>query len=293
MPVNPGIQYQLAEKEFQEAEGISAKLKALHNMLAKCPKHKSSEHLQKEIKERIAKYKKILDKEKKSKKGGSYLSLKKEGDASVVILGIPNSGKSTLLSQLTNAKPLISEHEFTTKKPEVGILDYKGVKIQLVELPALVENYLGLGRGAFYLSIVRNFDLIVYLLDQTRDIKYQLDILKEELKKNDIEKKIVLYGTKGNSRFGLTLNELKEEIWNNLDLIKVYTKSVDKKKHDYPPVALKKGKTVRDLALVVHKDFVKRFKFARIWGVSVKHAGARVGLDHVLKDEDIVELHVN
>ena len=76
-------------------------------------------------------------------------------------------------------------------------------------------------------------------------------------------------------------------------MIKVYTKSVDKKKPDYPPVALKKGKTVRDLALVVHKDFVKRFKFARIWGESVKHKGTKVGLDHELKDEDIVELHVN
>jgi len=287
MPVNPGIQYQLAEREYQEANTITEKLKALHNMMAKVPRHKSSEGLQKEIKEKIAKYKKIAEKEKKSKKRSSYLSLKKEGDASVVILGIPNSGKSTLLSQLTNAKPLISEHEFSTKKPEVGILDYKGVKIQLVELPALVENYLGLGKGAFYLSIVRNFDLIVYLL-KDGDTKKQLDLIYSELDKNDIHKKIIFYG----GDFKLSLDELKEKIWNSLGLIKVYTKNVDKKKPDYPPVALEKGKNVRDLALVVHKDFVKRFKFARIWGVGVKHPGARVGLDHRLKDEDIVELHV-
>ena len=67
MPVNPGIQYQLAEKEYQEANTVTEKLKALHNMMAKCPKHKSSEGLQKEIKEKIAKYKKIAEKEKKSK----------------------------------------------------------------------------------------------------------------------------------------------------------------------------------------------------------------------------------
>lgn len=289
MPVNPGIQYQLAEKGFQEANTVSEKLKALHNMLSKCPKHKSSEHLQKEIKERIAKYKKILEKEKQSKKRSSYLSLKKEGDASVVLIGIPNSGKSYLLSKLTNAKPLISEHEFSTKKPEVGILDYKGVKIQLVELPALVENYVNTDKGPFYLSIIRNFDLIVYVLNAGKDFNKQLDLLYSELEKNDIKKKIIFYGGK----FKLSLDELKDKIWKSLGLIKVYTKSVDKKKPDYPPVALKKGKTVRNLALVVHKDFVKRFKFARVWGGSVKHGGSRVGLDHELKDEDVVELHIN
>jgi len=293
MPVNPGIKYQLAEREFQESDTTVTKLKALRNMMATVPRHKSSEGLQKEIKEKIAKYKRLLEKEKKSKKRGSYLSLKKEGVASVIIWGITNSGKSTLLSQLTNAKPEISEYEFTTNKPEVGVLDYKGVKIQLVELPALVQNYFNIERGAFYLSIVRNFDLIIYILDQTRDIKYQLDLLNEELKKNDIEKKVVLYGTKGEARFSLSLDELKEEIWNNLGLIKVYTKSVEKKNPDYPPVALNKGSTVRDLALVIHKDFVKKFKFARVWGKSVKFDGAQVGLDHVLEDEDVVELHIN
>ena len=293
MPVNPGIQYQLAEREFQEADTTAAKLKALHRMMATVPRHKGSESLQKEIKEKIAKYKKLSEKEKKAKKGSSYLSLKREGDASVILWGITNSGKSTLLTQLTNAKPEISEYEFTTKKPEVGVLDYKGVKIQLVELPAIVGDYVKINRGAFYMSIIRNFDLIIYILDQTRDIKYQLDLLSEELKKNDIEKKVILYGTKGEARFSMNLDELKDEIWNNLDLIKVYTKSVDKKKPDYPPIALKRSSTVKDLAFNVHKDFVKKFKFARIWGKSVKFDGSRVGLDHVLDDEDIVELHIN
>jgi len=288
MPVNPGIQYQLAEKEFQEADTVPAKLKALHNMMAKVPRHKGSEGLQKEIKEKISKYKKIAEKEKKSKKGSSYLSVKKEGDASVVILGVPNSGKSTLLSQLTNAKPLISPYEFSTKKPEVGILDYKGVKIQMVELPALVKDYVSLGKGPFYLSVVRNFDLIVYLL-KDEDTKKQLDLLYSELDKNDLKKKIIFYGGK----FKLSLDELRNKIWNSLGLIKVYTKNLEKKKPDYPPVALKKGSNVRDLALVVHKDFVKRFKFARVWGKSVKHVGTMVGLDHVLKDEDIIELHIS
>ena len=87
-----------------------------------------------------------------------------------------------------------------------------------------------------------------------------------------------------------TPQEFEEKIWNSLDIIKVYTKQPGKEK-DYPPVALKKGSTIQDLAEIVHKDFVKNFKYARVTGKSVKFENMRCGLDHVLFDEDIVEFH--
>jgi ribosome-interacting GTPase 1 len=278
MPVNPGIQYQLAEGEFNRADNAVEKLKALQKMFATVPRHKSSEGLQKEIKTKIAKYKQIIEKEKQSKKGKSHLSIKKEGAAFVCILGKTNTGKSTLLSKLTNARPLISEFEFTTKMPEVGVLDYKGVKIQIVEMPAIIENYINMENGGFFLGVIRNADLLVFTFKNEKEI----DFIKNELEKNDIKKKYVL--------FYRDIEKLKRDIWNNIDLIKVYTRGKDKKT-DNKPVALKKGSKIKDLAITIHKDFLKRFNFARVWGKSVKYDGVMVGLDHMLEDDDIVELH--
>ena len=80
-------------------------------------------------------------------------------------------------------------------------------------------------------------------------------------------------------------------MWRRLNLIKVSTKQPGKKP-DYPPVALEKGSQIKNLAEHVHKDFLKNFKFARVWGKSVKYQGQRCGLTHILKDDDIVELHL-
>ncbi|MBU2634547.1 MAG: TGS domain-containing protein [Nanoarchaeota archaeon] len=276
MPVNPGIQYQLAEEEFNKADNIIDKLKALQRMYATVPKHKGSEGLQKEIKAKIAKYKKLLAKEKQTKKGSSHLSVKKDGDACICILGKTNVGKSTLLSKLTNAKPLINEYEFTTKMPEIGILDYKGVKLQIIEMPAIVEDYISIERGGFFLGVIRNADLLIFI--EGDDYK----LIKNELEKSDIKKKFVVYKN--------DIGKLKENIWKNLSLIKVYTKSKGNK-IDNRALALKKGSKVRELTKEIHKDFFKKFKFARVWGKSVKHDGSRVGLDHKLEDDDVVELH--
>ena len=65
------------------------------------------------------------------------------------------------------------------------------------------------------------------------------------------------------------------------------------KKRDYPPVAMKKGSTIKHLAENVHKDFVRKFKFARVWGRSAKfESGQVVGMSHILLEEDVVELHI-
>ena len=64
------------------------------------------------------------------------------------------------------------------------------------------------------------------------------------------------------------------------------------KPKDFPPVALKNNASIHNLAEYVHKDFIKRFRFARIWGKSVKYDGATVGLDHKLKEGDVIEFHL-
>jgi hypothetical protein len=82
---------------------------------------------------------------------------------------------------------------------------------------------------------------------------------------------------------------LKKSIYENLDLIRVYTKRPDEEPAKRPLV-LMKDSTVFQVARAVHKDFEKGLKFARVWG-STRFLGQQVSRDYVLKDKDVVELH--
>ena len=274
MPVNPTIHYQKAEEEYLQADTPEDQLIALQKMLSLCPKHKGTEKLQKQIKTKIAK---LRDSIKKSAKKGSYqkISFKREGAALICIIGTTNSGKSTILNKLTNANTKVADYQFTTKMPVQGILDYKGIKLQIVEIPAIVNNFNQTDLGPSLLSIIKQADLIIL----TFNIPQEKKVLDKELV--NINARRIIYNDEKN---------FEERIWSSLNIIKVYTKQPGKQK-DYPPVALKKGSKIQDLAEIVHKDFIKNFKYARVTGKSVKFENMRCGLDHVLFDEDIVEFH--
>ncbi len=278
MATNAGLQYQLAEQAYFKAVTNEEKLTALQKMLQMCPKHKASENMQKNLKERISKLKTDIQKEKRAKKsaGGYSLSVKKEGAAQIVLVGTTNSGKSTLLKQLTKAQVEIAPYPFTTTKPEVGILDYHGVKLQIVEIPAIVNRYAATDHGKTYLSIIRQADLIILMFHTSAE----KTLLDKELYGITVDKMIYNHQT-----------NLADEIWKRLHLIKVYTKQPGKKK-DHPPIALPKGATVATLASHIHKDFVKKFRFARIWGSS-KFPGQTVGLNYRVADDDVVEFHTS
>lgn len=282
MPVNPGFAYQKAEIEYTLANTIEEKLAALKKMLQLVPKHKSSENLVADIKKRNAKWLKLKEKQKaQAKKVGRTTSIRKEGAARVCIIGSPNSGKSTLLASITNARPEISDYPFTTKKPEIGTLDFKGIKIQLIEIPSIVKDYLQTEKGPFYISIIKEATLLMITYTNLEEKKLVLD----ELKKANIKIPFIEYN------FSDKKHEMKEEIWKNLNLIKVYTKQPHKGK-DFPPIALKKDSTVLDLAKKVHKDFVENFKYAKIFGSSARFKGQQVGSNHILADDDVIELHM-
>lgn len=274
MPVNPTIHYQKAEEEYLQANTPEEQLAALQKMLSLCPKHKGTEKLQKQIKTKIAKLK---DSIKKSAKKGAYqkVSIKKEGAALICIVGTTNSGKSTFLNKLTNANTKVADYPFTTKKPVQGILDYKGIKLQIVEIPAIIEDFHETDLGPSLLAIIKQSDLIILTFNNPEEKK----LLDRELANINVRR--IIYNEE---------NNFEERIWNSLDIIKVYTKQPGKPK-DYPPVALRKGATIQNLAEIVHKDFVKNFKYARVTGKSVKFENMRCGLDHILFDEDVVEFH--
>ena len=89
---------------------------------------------------------------------------------------------------------------------------------------------------------------------------------------------------------GIMMNELKERIFVDSDLIRLYLKPQGKKADMDEPLIIRKGSTIEDVARKLHRDFVKNFKYAKVWGESVKFPGQKVGLDHVLSDHDIVRI---
>lgn len=306
MPVNAGPEYAAAEVEYQKAKTPQEKIKALERMYTLAPKHKSSEGLLMEIKTKISKLRQKIEKERAKKASGFSLSIKKEGAAQITLVGLPNSGKSTILNKLTGAKVEIASYQFTTKNPEIGVMDYNGIKIQLIEIPAIFKNFSESEKGPAYLAIARSSDLIIIVIDGTASCEQDLKLVEQEfnncniklkkIKDKDPEaKKCLVVVNKVMNNFKCNypvcwVDDLKQAAWNMLDLIYVQTK-MPGKKPDFPPVSLKKNSTIQDLAEIVHKDFIKNFKYARIWGKSVKHPGSTVGSDHQLEEGDIIEIH--
>jgi len=301
MPINADVFYQKAEQEFLAAQTTQEKIEKLEKMISLMPKHKSAENLRANLRARLAKFKKELKKESQKKKGRST-GIKKEGHAQVILLGYANSGKSTLLSALTNAKPKIAEYPFTTSKPEIGTLDLEGLKIQLIELPPIIE-------GVEYkemLSIAKTADLLILLVTSLDELAKITSFLKKEnvfgkkifvlnktdsLSKEEQKRFDHLKLLKISGKNQINLGTLKQAIFNNLSLIRVYTKEPGKKPTK-DPMILKKNSSIKQMAEKIHRDFPNRIQFSKIWGLSAKFPGQVFGLEHILQDKDIVELHL-
>lgn len=269
MPTNVTVEYAKAQKKYLEARTREEKIAALEEMISAAPGHKGAEVLRAQLKQRLAK----LKQKGESKAARKIITIPKEGDAQACILGLTQSGKSTLLSKLTNAKPQISNHPYTTTRPEIGTFDFKGVKIQLIEIPSSFNS--------IFMSIAQNADSLILVYRDENDLRE----LKEALARFRLKKPIV------EIRRGEDFEEIENKIWDSLSLIRIYCKEPGKKPESKPMV-MEKGSNVKDAAKRLHKDFVKYFRFARIWGKSAKYAGEKVGFDHRLEDKDVMEIHM-
>ena len=385
MPTNVTAEYLAAEEEYRQARTIPEKIRALEKMYATVPKHKGTEKLRLQIKRKISELRKELEKQQSQRKGGGYsFSVKKEGASQVVLAGLPNVGKSSLLKVLAGVDINVADYPFTTVEPIPGMMNHKDVQIQLVEVPGLIEGAaLGKGMGTQLLSVIRNADAIAIVVDLSQDPIKQMKIILKEFERAGIKinkrkskveikrmpmggiiingqhliqgdigevmkmlreegihsaeitvkepvtledfsdaldeslvwRKAIIIANKGdvlgskenyerlietyNDRFKIipvsakkkaNIEVLKEELYQLVDIIRVFTKSPGEDPA-YPPIALKKGSKVLDVAERIHKDFAKNFKYARVWGKSAKFPGQRVGPDHMLEDGDIVEIH--
>ena len=298
MPVNAHPDYIVAEQVYLNAETKEQKIRALKKMISHAPSHKGAENLRAQLKRRLAKLKYSKEKEIKQKKSGKA-GIKKE-DMQAIIIGKTNSGKSSLLKILTNAKSEISSKQFATKKPIIGMMNYNSVQIQLIENPAIESEFYDKG-------IVYTADIVLILISSLEELKEIEKEIKTSGAKIIVFNKIDLLSKEEKRKISATLQskkynfqlisiktkkgieELKEKIFNSFNKIRIYTKEPGKEPDKNKPMILNPNSTVKNVAEKILKGFSNKIKQIKIWGPSSKFPGQIVGLKHKLKDLDIIE----
>jgi ribosome-interacting GTPase 1 len=331
MPANLTPQYKKAEEEYRRAQSPEDELRCLELMLREMPKHKGTDKLQAELKAKISKAKHEVEHAKKAGKKGLYgPHIQRQGAGRAIILGGPNAGKSQLLARLTRATPEVAPYPFTTREPQPGMMPWEDVQVQLIDTPPIAAdffdaNLLGLIRGSdlalllFDAGADDGIDALQAILDRLNATKTRLakeSYLDEEdvglsftqtflvYNKIDLpgaEERIALLKEfcpldfrefRISAEHGTGLEELRNAIYEALDVVRVYTKLPTKKEADFErPFTLKRGGTLLEVAELVHRDMASNFKYARVWGSAVLAPGTQMKGDYVVHDKDVVEIH--
>ena len=328
MPANLTPQYKEAEQRYRQAKNLPARIAALQEMMAVIPKHKGTDHLRADLRARMSRHLEELEKPRATSGGGPQLfSIRKEGAGQVLIIGLPNPGKSELLNALTGAPTKVGDYPFTTQVPSVGMLPFENILIQLIDTPAL--NHRDVQTQLF--GLLRNADLLLVVLDLSTDPRQDMEEISETLdewgysllekdqardeKGARIQKSAILVANKidmdeAGRRFaqlqahygqrfpvvkiscldGAGLDFLAKETFKALGKVRVYTKSPNGQADFNMPIVMAQGSTVADAAERLHKDWRDKLKYALLWG-SAKFDSQRVGRDYSLADGDVVELH--
>ncbi|MBN1385916.1 GTP-binding protein [Candidatus Woesearchaeota archaeon] len=363
--------------------GREQKIKDLEDELSKMKYNKRTQHHYGLVRAKIAKLKEEQDTKKRGKGKTFGYDVKRTGDGTVVLVGFPSVGKSTLLNALTNQESKIGAYEFTTLDVVPGLLEYRGAKIQILDLPGIIRGAAaGKGRGKEILAVVRASNLIIFLLDvhQTNHYRVLYDeifnfgirvnqkppqvkitktsrgglrigstvkltkitneniqgILKEfkimnadVLIREDVDIDRFIDAVEANKAYiyslivvnkideatrqqvdglrrsypdavfvsgkeKINIDELKDRIFERMELIRVYMKEPGKEADTKVPLIMWRGCTIEDVCNKLHREFVSKFKFARVWGRSVKFDAQKImKKSHQLEDEDILELHLN
>jgi ribosome-interacting GTPase 1 len=329
MPTNLPADYYNAEERFRSATSQEDKVKYLEEMLSTIPKHKGTDHLRADLRKKLSKLRTATTSKKTTKKQVSPYHINKEGAGQIVIIGTTNAGKSTLVAAQTNANPEVSEVPFTTWNPMPGMMAIDNIQVQLIDTPPFSEDYidpefLNLIRRVDLVLImidllenpVQQLEFIhqkllenriapAYLKDQVESEGFLLSvpglILVNKYDSSEYEEYFQIFQElldedypmiPASAKTGHNLEALKKEIFEELGIIRVYSKAPGKEADLSAPFVAEKGILLSDFAGKVHKDFQENLKSAKIWGTSADFPGQMVSRDHVLEDEDVVELQI-
>jgi len=313
MPANLTPEYLDAEQEYKAARTHQERIAALERMLATVPKHKGTEKLQADIKRRLSQERKEAHKKGGSRSAPVYL-VEKEGAGQLALIGPPNSGKSSLVAALTHAEPEIAEFPFSTRLPCPGMMQFENVQIQLVDLPPLSREFMEpwlpqairhVGEGILVVDIsdpglLEEIEFIEGLLEERRlnrprmlvANKSDLDPTGEDFQvlKDLLGERYRMLAV--SAATGSNLDRFRKEVFDLLELVRVYTKRPGKPADLTAPYVLRRGATVLDAARHVHKDFAERLKYARLYTKDGRRDGLMVERTHLVEDEDILEFHL-
>ena len=166
MPANLPPQYSKAEDQYRAAATPADRLEALRVMFRLLPKHKGTEKLQSDLKQKISRAKEEIEGGKAgAKKAGLSHRVPREGAGQVVLVGAPNVGKSAILAALTNARPEVAPFPFTTRAPYPGMMAWEDVRVQLVDLPPITPDFL----EPWLPGLVRSADAALLVVDLGSD----------------------------------------------------------------------------------------------------------------------------
>ncbi len=358
------------------------KIKDLEDELKKTKYNKATQGHIGLVKAKLAMLKEKQDSRTQQKTGQSEhgYAVRKSGDATVLLLGFPSAGKSTLLNKLTGAHSEVAAYAFTTLTVIPGVMEYKQAKIQILDVPGIVSGAAsGRGRGREVLAVIRNADLVLMVIDVNNPEHYPAilrEVWESGIRLNKTKPEVFIKKTpRGGIQIGktvplevddetlakilrefkinsanvlirsvidvdafidciegskkylpaitciskvdlatadqvervkkeinadivvsaetdLNIDSLRELIFQKLNFIRVYMKEPKKDADMNEPMIVTSGSSVGDICNKLHKDFLKKFKFCRVWGKSAKFPGQRHMLHHVMQDGDILELHV-
>jgi ribosome-interacting GTPase 1 len=328
MPTNLPPEYFEADKRYRAAQSTAEKIARLEELLGTIPKHKGTDKLRADYRRRLSKLKSAAQTKKGPGRQESLYRIDREGAGQAIVIGPANVGKSSLVAALTKASPDVSPAPFTTWEPTPGMMLVEDVQVQLVDTPPLNRDFvepalLDLIRRADLLLLI--VDLQTDPLGQLED---SIALLQEhrivprhlrEVSSDDRGLSLVPVLVVANkcddeaseelcqvfealleddwplvpvsATTGRNLELLKRSVFDQLEIIRVYSKPPGKKPDLDRPFVLPKGSTVEDMAAKVHRDFLDNLKAARVWG-SADFDGQMVARDYVLADGDVVELRL-
>lgn len=355
--------------------GKEEEIKKIEEEIHKTKYNKATQYHIGQLKAKLARLREESESGGKGGAAGKQFSVRKSGDATVLLAGFPSVGKSTLLNKITSAASKVGDYDFTTLDVIPGVMEYNSAHIQILDIPGIVSGASsGRGRGKEILSVIRNADLIIIMIEKPEqlpviqremyDAGFRLNQKKPEvvIRKTDrggikvagsrlrhVDERMIrivlnergvhnadviiredvnldrlIDATSGNRSYvkalviysksdlltedrrkslpkdfvkvsALTnegIDELKRAIWSRLDLMRVYMKRLGKPPDMEKPLIVRKPSSVYDVAERLHMEFARNLNHARIWGPSAKFEGQKVGIKHILKDCDVVELHM-